>query len=467
MVRCKVTNESERLAEELMSISYLDLSEVDLGQTELLMTDHLGVTIHGVATPWGRALQKWAATYDNTGNCHLVGTDIQCAAPVAVQVNGTAAHGYELDDVHDESISHPGASVFPAAFAVGTQLGCSGKEMLAAVVAGYEAIARVGTAANASAVKNSGHHPTAIFAGFGAATAAAKLYQLTPIDLCRAWGQLLSLTGGSMQFSDEPAGTAVKRLHAGNAAYNGVFSVELAVLGIDAPERAIDGRYGLLALYGHDVDQNRLWRREAAPFEIHRVSIKPYACCRILQSSIDALRATTDDFSVDPANISSIIVHAPEVIPLQHMLRRPESPMAAQYSLPYVLGAALVFGPTDYKAYAENNLADDRILAVADKVTSVRDPDIDSHYPAHFGAAVEVEYTNGERRKQTVLDSLGTPGAPLGKEAVREKITSLIDDVVTGYDVDRAIQVIESVRVLDDISDVSRLFSATPFPSVN
>ena len=66
-----MTNESERLAEELMSISYLDLSEVDLGQTELLMTDHLGVTIHGVATPWGRALQKWAATYDNTGNCHL------------------------------------------------------------------------------------------------------------------------------------------------------------------------------------------------------------------------------------------------------------------------------------------------------------------------------------------------------------------------------------------------------------
>jgi len=130
-------------------------------------------------------------------------------------------------------------------------------------------------AANAHQVLQDGYHPTAPFGGFGAATAAAGLLHLDEHGLARAWGHVLSLAGRSMQFSDEPEGTTVKRLHAGYAAQNGVLAAELAARGVSAPERALDGKYGFLALYAKKPRIDELSAKASMPLQIHRISIKP------------------------------------------------------------------------------------------------------------------------------------------------------------------------------------------------
>ena len=208
---------------------------------------------------------------------------VRVPAPVAALVNGTAAHSYELDDTHDPSMSHPASVVIPAALAVAAECDSTGEEVVAAVVAGYEAMTRIGTAANASHVIEFGFHPTALFGGFGAAAAAAKLRGLDSEGLRCAWGHALSMASGSMQFSDETTGTAVKRTHAGYAAQQGVLSVELAVAGIEAPQRALDGKYGFFKLYGREA-RPELLRENPARFAIHDISFKPYACCRQFHS---------------------------------------------------------------------------------------------------------------------------------------------------------------------------------------
>ena len=179
---------------------------------------------------------------------------------------------------------------------------------------------------------------------------------------------MLSMVGGSMQFSQEIAGTTVKRLHGGLAALHAVLAADLSGVGLEGPECALGGRYGLLSMFGRDTDVSRLTMRHADAPEIHRISFKAYPCCRFFHSTLDALDEVTGGFSMNSEKIARYTVGGPEVLSTQHVVRRPESEMAAQYSLPYVIGAASVFGPRSIDGYREEVLGDARVLAIADRV---------------------------------------------------------------------------------------------------
>ena len=353
------------LAEEMSGLVYAALAPEDVEQVKRLLLDHVGVAWRGSDMTWSRALANWAATLGNRNGSPIIGTREHAAPSVAALVNATAAHGMELDDTHDESLSHPGAPVIATALAAAGTTGASGEAVVAAIVAGYEVMARAGMAVGAADVIERGFHPTALFGGFGAATAAAKFYGLDAARMVQAWGLVLSAAGGSMQFSQDASGTTVKRLHAGYGAQHGTMAAEHARLGIAGSARAFDGRYGLCALFGLDPKPERLERRAGDPFQIHRISLKPYPCCRLFHSTIDALREVTEDFSIPDEAISKIEVGGPDILVSQHMLRRPQSVMAAQYSLPYALATSIVCGPDRYEGYEEERLADPRVLALA------------------------------------------------------------------------------------------------------
>jgi 2-methylcitrate dehydratase PrpD len=341
----------------------------------------------------------------------------------------------ELDDTHDSSVTHPGAVVIATALAVGTSEERSSGDIMAAIAAGYETMGRIGRATGAADIIEHGFHPTALFGGFGAATTAAKLMGMDAERLTRAWGLMLSMAGGSMQFSQDPVGTTVKRLHGGYGAHNGTMAAEFARLGIDGPSQAFDGVYGLCNIFGRSPDVSELTNEPDAPLEIHNISLKPYPCCRLFHSTIDALRDVTAGFTVPAEQISAIRIGGPEIMVTQHMMRRPTSVMAAQYSLPFTMGASLAFEPSDYAAYEENNLNNAAILDVADKVEAVSDADLDAVFPAHFGSWVELVAHDGSVRRADVLDSYGTPARPMPVSAIEEKVAGLIAPLADAPDV--------------------------------
>lgn len=439
-------NMTETFAEEMYSLDYGALNSADLEQIGRLLLDYSAVAYGGSARPWVAALRKWASTFLGTGSAGVVGGLEERVAPdIAAFVNATAAHSFELDDTHDPSMSHPGAVVMSTALAVGGENRVSGRDCAAAIAAGYEAVSRIGLAANAGKVVMEGFHPTALFGVFGAATTAAKLLGLDTHGLLRSWGHALSLSGGSMQFSDEPQGTAVKRVHAGFAARNGILAAQLSAAGVSAPLRAVDGKYGLLALFGRDPRPERLLRDPDALFQIHAISLKPYSCCRLFHSLIDGLRDTTGNFTIALRSIRDIRVRAPTVIVEQHMLRRPTSPMAAQYSMPYTVGATLVFGPTRFDAYEEQHLNNESILTYADLVQVEADRELDSRYPEHMGSAVTLVLDDSSTRSAWVLDSLGTPARPMSRCAARAKVEYLTRSVDPSFDVEALEQATQSL----------------------
>ena len=438
------------LAEEVVGLQASALSREDHEQLQRLLLDYAAVTLCGSVQPWGRTLTQWAGEHGADGKVLLIGSGKRAGANAAAMVNGTSAHGYELDDTHDKSMSHPGAVVITAALAAGTETGATGQELLSAVVAGYEVMARVGMAANSLGVIERGFHPTATFGVFGAAAAAGKLYGLDATEIAQAWGIALSMSSGACQFAFEPKGTMIKRMHAGIPAHNGVIAAQLARLGLAAPVQALEGDYGFFKLFGVDPDPSRLTKPKDAPLEIHDISMKPYSCCRKFHSLIDALEQATEGFSIPVEDIEGISVRAPKTAIGSHMMRRPDSVMAAQYSMPYIVGATLAYGPRRYDAYGADHHDDQKILSIVDQVEAVPDAELDGMVPAKMATGVDLTLRGGGTREATVLDSLGTPVRPMSTIEVKGKAQALLAPLEV--EVETIAASVDGLAAADDIA---------------
>jgi 2-methylcitrate dehydratase PrpD len=400
------------------------LNGADTEALRRLFLDNFIVSLWGGTRPWTRQIVQWTRRFAGTGASPVPGGDWSADASVAALVHGTAAHSFELDDTHNETLSHPGAAVIPAALAVGVATNVSQDKLFRAVAAGYEAMAMIGKSAGGLETVHRGFHPTAIFGAFGAATASLALHAydrgtpLTPDLLVRAWGHALSQASGSMQFSTEASGGEVKRVHAGMAARNGVLAAEFAFMdAVTAPRLVVEGSYGVASLFG---GPQRAVQPSAA-LQIHAISLKPYACCRLFHSTIDALAELTGNFSLPTDGIREIVVSGPQLIADQHMLAEPASAMAAQYSCPYIVGATLRYGPYRYDAYDEAFLEDPEIRRIARLVRFEFSEALTQYYPARFATGVTMHMNDGTARSSAVVDSVGTPARPLTIEQILAK----------------------------------------------
>ena len=453
-------DKTAQLAEELSLLTYKSLTVSDKIQLKKLLLDHVGVCRRGAEQAWCVTLQNWAKKYNLTGASPVFGTEFTTAPNVAALLNAAAAHGMELDDTHDSSISHPGAAVIAAALAVGAHENINGKKVMPAIVAGYEAIGRIGRAVGADDVIEYGYHPTALFGGFGVAVTAGKLLGLSGSRIASAWGLLLSMAGGSMQFSEDPFGTTVKRLHGGYAAHNGILAAEFASLGIDGPKGSIDGRFGLANLFGKKPDFDELSTGSDNLLEIHKISLKPYPCCRLFHSTIDALIEVMGSYPMDPSDISKIRIGGPRIMVTQHMMRRPESIMAAQYSLPFTIATSFINNPSEYESYTEKYFNDQSILSLCDIVDAEEDEELEGVFPEHFGSWVEIVTQNGKSKRSKVIDSIGTPENPMKLEDIEMKISNLLSKVQLAPSVRDIGDAIENITQDGEIRRLVSLFSS-------
>ncbi|MGE4239381.1 MmgE/PrpD family protein [Ramlibacter sp.] len=421
---------SVRLAEYIARVANAPLTEADVEAVRRLMLDNFIISLWGERQPWTRELRDWAKRFAGTGTSPVLGADWTADASIAALIHGTASHSYELDDAHDETLSHPGSVIIPSALAVGATLGSSQMDLMRAVTVGYESMALVGCTASGMDTVHAGFHPTSTFGSLGAAAACASLRaykdgeKVTADLIVRAWGHGLSQACGSMQFSAESGGGAVKRVHAGYGARNGVESAEFARLpAITGPAQPIEGTYGLAAMFGGELRHVE----PASMLQIHRISLKPYSTCRLFHSTIDALDQLTDGFTMEPDRIERITVRGHALIRNQHMQMRPTSPMAAQYSCPYIVGATLAYGPRRFAAYSGDYLNDRKILDIVERVRFEESEELSAYYPQRYATGVEFQFRDGTSRSAVVIESRGTPDKPLSREEILAKADGLAE----------------------------------------
>lgn len=430
---------SMRLIEYLVALKDTDLASSLLQHASMAVLDNIGCGLYGSRQPWGRIVREFVLEEAGHGRATLYGS-AQSASPArAAFANGTATHGFELDDIVQGALTHPGAVVVSAALAAGEESRASGPRLLLAIIAGYEMMARLGFALGAEHNTN-GYHTTGVAGSIASAVAAGIVSKLTTEQLLAAVGIACSTAAGIKAFT-QGTGGMVKRMHAGRAAEAGIIASELAKRGFTGPREGIDGHYGLLEVIGgSDTRLDALDSDLGKDLAITRIWVKAFPCCGLIHSTSHALEALKAEHGLSPAQVGEIRIYSSERAVQQNSDPDPTEPMAAQYSLQYSAGVAIAKDARDPEAYAQEYLFDPDVRQIAARTRIEVDRDIDALFPAHFAARVIVKTTDGRTLERTVIDPHGTPADPFTFDEVAAKFARLSVGV-------KEPQAIERVRV--------------------
>ena len=253
-----MANETATLAAYVADLRYDAIPRDVLERAKGLTLDFLGSAVRArreaESTPSLLAMLK-ALSLDGDGEATVVGDGKTWTPAVAALLNGALGHSLDFDDTHADSSLHPSAPVVPAAFAVGEMVNASGRDVLTAIVAGYEVCCRLGNALDPTSHYARGFHPTATAGTYGAAAAAARLFGLNKEQIVSAFGVSGSQAAGSLQFLVN--GSWNKRYQVGAAAMNGVIAATLARDGFIGSSESVEGKHGLLVGYTDDAHPDK------------------------------------------------------------------------------------------------------------------------------------------------------------------------------------------------------------------
>jgi 2-methylcitrate dehydratase PrpD len=428
-----------------------------LGLAKRYALDTIGAAAYGSVKPWSRivAARGRRTGLAATGGAVVIGAAWKATAPVAALVNGAAGHAFELDDVHDESLLHPGAVVVPAALAVAEAERASGLDFLLAVVMGYEAMGRAGLAVGHVRHMLKGFHPTGTSGVFGAAAATGRLLRLDEERMAHALGVAGSMASGLCEFSQ--SGGMVKRLHAGRAAEGGVQAAYLAADGLTGPTAVLEGKYGYLACYGDKPEPEQLTRGLGARWMIDEITVKPYACCSDLHAIIDALHEIKAAHAVDAARVARVLVESTTKVKEQNVLDGTRSVMAAQYSAPFAVAAALLADAGDPRIYTEETLADPAIGRLQGKVEVRSAKEFDDLYARVLGARVTVTMDDGRAFAATVKGARGSVQRPLSQAEVEAKFLTLARGLMADGVSERIVALVAKLDEQPTVAGLARL----------
>ncbi len=380
------------------------VTNADRAAAALFVLDAIANAIAGRNSEPGRILLAWARETP--------------AADAKGFVAASLTHILEIDDLHRQSATHPGCVAVPAALAVARRRGARGHAFLAAVLAGYEAMCRVGNAVGPAHYRV--FHNTATCGPFGSAMAAARLLGLDRAQTVHALGNAGTQAAGLWQFLE--TGAMSKHLHAGHAADAGVRAAELAAHGFTGPPAVLEGEKGFFRGLCPDADPAAVLRAPGAPWELRRTSIKPWPSCRHTHPAIDA--ASSLRAAIGSRAIARVRVETYRAATDLCDRPLPDSEYAAKFSLQHCVAAALSLPAVDFASFderARRELAELRTRVecrVADRFASA--------YPQDWGSAATVTLADGAELVAERRHARGDPEAPLDAATMRAKAAMLL-----------------------------------------
>lgn len=413
---------TERLADWQLARRQTGFAAADIGAARLLVLDWLGSALAGIGTDTGRIFQAYARLQP-AGKVTLLGLREGRSVEVAALVNGALSHIVEMDDVERESVTHPGAVVVPAALAVAERVGASGLDLLAAVVAGYEIMVRVGSAVGTEHYYH--FHNTSTAGVFGATAAAGWLLNLDRDRLVWALGNAGTQASGLWQFNDE--GALTKPLHPGRAAASGVLAATLSRLGLTGARNILEGERGFFAGLAPRGDPQRVVAHLGdadEPLRVRRISIKPHASCRHTHAPIDAaliLRGQLPGGAV----IAAVQVSTYKAALTLCDKPEPRTSADAKFSLQFCVASALLCGRVGLAEFSDTALTDNTMRALLPRIEVAVDPAREAAYPGCWSAAVSVTLADGRSFQATQERPKGDPENPLTVPELEAKFRGL------------------------------------------
>jgi len=416
------THPSRTLADFAATLTYESIPAPIVRRAEDLFLDWFASALAGKGARPVESIARFAEAMGPADGPSEILIHRRGSSPMAAAMaNAAASHFAEQDDVHNGSVFHPAAVVFPPALAVAQALGCSGRDLLLASVAGYEVGIRVGEFLGRSHYRI--FHTTGTAGTLAAAAAVGSLLRLSPEQMLHAFGSAGTQSAGLWEFLRDAADS--KQLHTAHAAGAGLTAAYLARDGFTGARHILEGVQGMAAGMSTDADPARLTDRLGTRWALAETSFKFHASCRHTHPAADALQQLmcTHHLAADAVERVTAQVHQ-GAIDVLGPVTDPQTVHQAKFSMGTVLGLVAVEGRAGLGEF-DADYKDPAVVAFRDKVQMVLDPEVDRAYPSRWIGKVQVRTTDGRTIEARVDEPKGDPGNTLSRPELEDKALRL------------------------------------------
>jgi 2-methylcitrate dehydratase PrpD len=442
----------DRLARLTGRARFSGLSAATVAAAKDVILDTLGAILAGSRLSENARLGRLATERSGLRTATLIGYEERAEPMLAALANATAGVSLEMDEGNRWGGGHPAIHVLPPALAVAEERGLGGPRLIESLVAGYEVVSRLGAATRVR--PNVHSHGT--WGTVGAAVAVARLRDHGDATTLRRVINLAASMSPANSWTPCFEGATIRNLYPGRAALQGILAVHLLDCGYTAPQDAPADVYGTIlgeafdpesAVEGlDDDDRPGIWR-------IERNYVKLHACCLYNHPALDAMQALLRTERIEPEAVARITVTS---VPFVDRMTAPAPPnmLAAKFSVPYAVAAAVVTGSAGIAAFLDPAREDPRIQELARRVEVRGDPSMSMRSAGEPTARVSVALHDGRVLSGTSTIVRGDAENPVPREVLVEKFLGLAGRALP---LDRAEQVVEAVTALDTLKDVRDL----------
>lgn len=448
------TQQTRCLAAYLCGMDVSKFSDHTVDITKMCIEDFIGVAIAGSAK---KESGIWKEYYSGKLTAPQASTFqpgfTKMTVEQAAALNAVFGHVMDMDDVHNASITHLAVITVPTAFALGQQLGKSGKEIIEAVAAGYEAGARIGEAINPSSYKY--WHTTGVVGAFAAGVTAAKLLGLDEEQMVNCLGSAGTQAAGLWEFL--ASGSMSKVLHTANANLCGLRSAELAKLGFTGAPTILEGDRAFVNALAPEPDLDSLTKGFGEGYRIEENSFKPYACCRHTHSANSCIEKILSAHALDPEDIVSITDDTYSTAVQTTNNPYPENPYAAKFSLQFCIAAAIVLKDLSDRTFTVENINNPAVKALMEKIKVKVNKELDDEFkqdPNQWSHRLTICLKNGETITEQVDYPIGDFKNPFDWEMADRKFRLLTEDMIGGEGVTRLLDKLHNLETIQDINEI-------------
>jgi len=426
-----------------------ELPEAVALKGKLHLLDTLAAMISGTRLHPGEVAIDFASKEEGRGTASIVGTPHRVPAVTASFANGMLAHADETDDSHAASLTHPGCAVVPSALAYAEVLERSGKNMLNAVVTGYEVGARINMALGPRALINLGHGPHSIGGHWGSGSAAGSLCDFDDQQIRFLFSYVAQQTAGVACWMRDQSHVLKAFVFGGMPSRNGAFAAEMVANGFSGIEDVFVGKGNFLFAFSEDPKPEILSKDIGKDFAISTAAIKKWSVGSPIQAALDSLLAIITENGIRPEHVAQVRALIPDNA--AHVVDNREMP---DINLQQCLALMLIDGTLTFaSSHDMARMTDPQVLAMKKLITLVPDAELSVAIPARQGI-VEIDTKDGRTLRHRTYAVRGTPGDPMIVEEVVAKANDLVTPIIGP---ERAEGLIETVMTIEKLDNVAKL----------
>ena len=441
----------DRLATFVEAVDAKRLPDTALRATRLVLLDTLGAMVAGSALPENRRLAESMRARRSRATASLLGHGGKVDPLYATFINATAGVALEVDEGSRLGGGHPAIHVIPAALAVAEDLGADGRRLLESIIAGYEVCSRLGSATT----PRPNVHSHGTWGTIGSAVAVAKLAGLDA-PAVRAVINLAASMSPANTWTTALEGVTIRNAYPGRSGLEGILAVDLHHAGFTGLTDGPSDVYG--TILADRFEPARALDGWGGALRIQQNYFKRYACCRYNHPALDALLAMAAREGLRADQVERVVV---TTIPFGPRMADPAPPsmLAAKFSIPYAVAAALVLGRADVAAFAEPARTDARIRSLAARVEVRVDPAMSPRRTDYPTAVVEIVLRGGRTRSASTTVVRGDFEDPVPAEEIVEKFLALGAGPLGAARARDVARVVEEAERLEDVRDLTALLA--------